>query len=437
MTEQWLREVLDGSPLADQLPTTAAPFLEHRSSDAALGKLDPGRLAGLARVVSSSADAARFLSRRPQLLETLAATDRDALARRGAALLAREVPSSGDLERSLDDLRLLRRDETMLAACLDLGGVVSFREISSFLSMVAEAITRRALHWARHPGDPSIALIGMGKIAGRELTYHSDLDLIFLVADPSIESVSRAARCAQRLIAYLTTLTGAGIAYAVDSRLRPSGRKGALVSTFEAWSRYQTCEARTWEHLALMRARPISGDIDSARVGLASVRAEVLRGHEAPWDEVARMRQRVQAERTSGPERVDFKTGPGGIMDVDFLAAGGLLQHGRHPGELPSVPAMLHCAAGEEPATLLADYDLLRRVEARARWIADRSVDSFAADGRQALLIADLLFPGRGRAALLEAIAGARQRTRRAWTQVTDAHDIGALRHLEAGSGSG
>lgn len=431
MTEARLRDALEGSPLAQQLSTVAAPFLEHRARDRALAALAEPRLRGLARVISSSADAARFLSHRPELLEVLEATDAAGLSRRGEALLAETASAPSALERNLDDLRLLRRDETVLAACLDLGGAASFSEISRFLSLLAESIARRALRLARLPGDPSIALIGMGKIAGRELSYHSDLDLVFLVADPSVDAVSRAARTAQRLIAYLTTLTGAGIAYAVDSRLRPSGRQGALVSTFDAWIRYQTCNARAWEHLALMRARPIAGDIDSARITLDSVRSQVLQSHENSWTEVARVCERVLSERVSGPERVDLKTGAGGTMQVDFLAAGGLLQRGRFPRELASLAAMLRCAIGSTPDRLLADWDLLRRVEARARWIAGRSVDCFAAAGKPTALIADLVFPGQGPSALLEAVVAARQRNCHAWQAVLEAGDIDALRGCE------
>ena len=126
-------------------------------------------------------------------------------------------------------LNLGESDETALAACADLGGLAPFEDVSEYLSLVAETTTRFALDLAHRdlPADASgagFAVIGMGKIAGREFTYHSDLDLIFLF-DGGAEQIARASRLGQRLISYLTTMTGAGIAYAVDTRLRPSGRR--------------------------------------------------------------------------------------------------------------------------------------------------------------------------------------------------------------------
>ena len=84
----------------------------------------------------------------------------------------------------------------------------------------------------------------MGKLGGREFTYHSDLDLIFLHGD-GVEAVPGASRVAQRLISYVTTMTGAGMAYAVDSRLRPSGKQGMLVTSFDGFIAYQSEAAAT------------------------------------------------------------------------------------------------------------------------------------------------------------------------------------------------
>src|SRR3990172_3379766 len=99
----------------------------------------------------------------------------------------------------------------------------------------------------------------MGKLAGREFTYHSDLDLVFLHPGDASE-LAAASRVGQRLVGQLTTMTGAGVAYTVDARLRPSGHQGALVTTFEGFEHYQLEQAQTWEHLALLRSRVIAGD---------------------------------------------------------------------------------------------------------------------------------------------------------------------------------
>jgi glutamate-ammonia-ligase adenylyltransferase len=120
-------------------------------------------------------------------------------------------------------------------------------------------------------------VIGMGKIAGREFTYHSDLDLIFLY-EGGPEEIARTSRIGQRLISYLSTMTGAGVAYAVDTRLRPSGQQGMLVTSYQGFDQYQCEQAKTWEHLALLRARAIAGDVETAQKLLDRVRRTVIGG---------------------------------------------------------------------------------------------------------------------------------------------------------------
>ncbi len=429
-----LQAPLAGTALASRLPAAAAAFLELRGNDAASARLGGQVLAGLARLLASEPRVAGFLAHRPALLERIAAAHAGTLAARAGELAASssEVPP-GDLEETLDGLRLLRREETCLAACLDLGGVVPFEEVSRFLSVLAESITRRALCLAeRGVGSTTAAtlcVIAMGKLAGREFTYHSDLDLIFLYAgrDGDLELPSR---IAQRLIAYLGTMTGAGVAYAVDARLRPSGQQGALVTSFEGFERYQTEQAATWEHVALLRARAIAGGTERAAGVLARVRDKILARAEAPWAYLADLRGRVERERAREQSgAIAFKTGPGGLMDVDFLASGGLLE--RAPATLPGfpgVPAMLRAAArGPRVESLLGDYRFLRVLEARARWCSGRAVESLEPDPEQRARVAALVEPQLDADALAQRIADVRQRVRAAWSSVTTAGTIAAL----------
>ena len=431
--DERLREALVGSPLAARLARAAAPLLEHRSGDAAVRWLEGGALAGLARAVATQPAFAGFLSHRPQLLERIARADAETLARRASELAASALEEpTGDLETELDALRLLRREETALAACCELGGLAPFERISEFLSILAEAITARALHLARRAPAASrqaFAVIGMGKIAGREFTHQSDLDLIFLHAGGPDE-VSLASKIGQRLIAYLTTMTGAGIAYAVDTRLRPSGQKGMLVTSFEGFTRYQCETAETWEHLALLRSRPIAGETELAGEAFATIRQVVLRGGGKPWPYLADLRARVERERAKeGSAPLAFKTGPGGLMDIDFLAGGGLLERGaREFPAFPSVAAMLACALPDERTRRLrADYAALRVLESRARWVAGRAVEEIPAEGEGLVAIAELVEPGLAPAELLERIRSVRRRIRAAYQTVVSAETIAAL----------
>jgi glutamate-ammonia-ligase adenylyltransferase len=307
-----------------------------------------------------------------------------------------------------------------------------FEAVSEFLSILAETITARALQLARRGAGaaaPAFAVVGMGKIAGREFTHQSDLDLIFLHAGGPDE-VAFASRIGQRLIAYLTTMTGAGVAYAVDTRLRPSGQKGMLVTSFDGFTRYQKQTAETWEHLALLRARPIAGELAPAAAALAEVRATVLRGGGKPWSYLADLRARVERERakeTGG--RFAFKTGPGGLMDFDFLAGGGLLERGTQSfPAFPSVPAMLACTLPEaRTRRLRADHAALRIVEARARWVAGRPVEELPAEGEALARIAELVEAGLVAPELLARLRALRTRTRAAYRTVVDAGTIEAL----------
>jgi glutamate-ammonia-ligase adenylyltransferase len=427
-------DAIRGGVLESRLDTAAAPFLERRSKDAAAARLDGDVLCGLARVLASQPMVAGFLSHRPRLLERIANADATTLTVRAKELEEAPDEHANDLETALDVLRIFRREETCLAACLDLGRIIPFEGVSHFLSVLAETIARRALRLAQDelggaPAASDFAVLGMGTIAGREFTYHSDLDLIFLCSRVS-DDISVTSRVGQRMISYLANMTGAGIAYAVDTRLRPSGRQGVLVTSFDRFKSYQLENAETWEHMALLRARAIAGQRDDAQNLLADVRQKVLASSAKSWKYVEELRAKVERERArpSG-HTVALKTGRGGLMDVDFLAAGGVLEvrSDRFP-LVPSVPAMINAVAqGSKVAQLLEDYALLRLVESRVRLIAGRSVEDARTDGDELALLGELVDPDIAPSALLEEIAQAQDRIRTAFESVVERDAISAL----------
>jgi glutamate-ammonia-ligase adenylyltransferase len=433
--EERLTDAVAGSDLAKRLPICGAPFLELRSEDPAARALDGRVLTGLARVLASQPKAAGFLSHRPELLERIAHSDAETLIERARELLASSLRTDpDDLEGCLDELRILRRDETCLAACLDLGQVVDFEAVSHFLSIVAETITRLALDLARRSVDPSLpelafSVIGMGKIAGREFTYHSDLDLIFLY-EGGPDEVARVSRIGQRLVAYLSTMTGAGVAYTVDTRLRPSGQQGMLVTSYAGFEQYQCEKAQTWEHLALLRARAIAGGVDAAQAVLDRTRQAVIGAGQDDWAYLADMRARVEAERGGESEgAIPIKTGRGGLMDIDFVAGGGLLERGAvFLPAVPSVPAMLRAVAGgNRVETLLSDYRTLRVLVARCRWCRSHATEELQTEDESLGIVAELLEPGLAPFELLERVASVRERVRAAYDAVVGAGSIRAL----------
>lgn len=429
-----LADVLDSPVLASRLATVGAPFIERRGGDSAIARLDDAAALGVARLVAASGESSRLFASRPELLERLADVRDgvDALEVRSRELVALEAsPEPDELEDALDGLRLLRREETIFVSCLDLGGLVPFGAVSRFLSVLAESILRRSLRLAAGSAGsgPSISVVGMGKIGGREFTHHSDLDLLFLY-EGGADDVVLVSRVGQRLVSYLTTMTRTGVAYAVDTRLRPSGHQGLLVTSFDAFDAYQRSEAQLWEHLVLVRARVVAGDLERAGERLARTREAVLRTVAAAWTGVAEMRARVERERgdeSSG--RLALKTGPGGLMDVDFLAAGGWLERGagRAPLDAPGNAALLRALVpGPEVESVLAATDALRVVEARARLVAGRALEAIEPTGDAGELTAALLgWDGRG--ALVAHVEAQRNLIRAAWRRVISAGSIAAL----------
>jgi glutamate-ammonia-ligase adenylyltransferase len=418
--------------LCRRLAIPGAEFLEHQGAESVPRSAALRR--GLAAVLASQRGAAGFVTRRSAMARRLRQLDEAWLARR-----ARELEQAGerdaglDLEGFLDELRLLRREDTVLAACLDLSGAVPFVEVSAFLSTLAEGIVGRALRVAEarrsHGKDAPLAVIAMGKLAGREFTYHSDLDLIFLTPGET-EDVEEASRLAQRLVGYLSTMTGAGVAYPVDSRLRPSGHQGMLVTTFAGFERYQLERAEPWEHLALMRSRVIAGAVVQGQALLDLTRSAILARGMSPWRSVAELLDRVHAERgQEGLSGFAFKTGVGGIMDVEFLACGALLERGAAGAPFPpSIPAMLRAAAsGAATEDLLERYAFLRELEARVRWVTDRPETSLDPSTEAFEVVAALMAPEDPAARLLERLESARREVAAAVDRVLAVGSIGGL----------
>jgi glutamate-ammonia-ligase adenylyltransferase len=204
--------------------------------------------------------------------------------------------------------------------------------------MVATTLT---LCWAkiktRHRASPAFAVIGYGKLGGKELGYASDLDLIYLSdeTDTDPNAQQHYTRLGQRINTWLSSHTPAGILFETDLRLRPNGDSGLLVCTLEAFREYELKEAWIWEHQALTRARFVAGDPELGR-RFEAVRQEILcqkRDTEKLKAEVLAMRQKMLDNRQShDPEKFDLKQDPGGIIDVEFAVQYLILAHAHdHP----------------------------------------------------------------------------------------------------------
>jgi glutamate-ammonia-ligase adenylyltransferase len=345
--------VLSGNVSTDRTLHRVLTLLEtimRRTAYLALLIEHPLALSQLVKLCAASPWIAEHLSRYPLLLDELldprtlyAPLRREALAHELDAQLA--LNPDDDLEQQMDVLRHFKQAQVLRVAAADLVGAIPLMVVSDHLTWIAEVIVERVLHIAavnvvpeneRQAVMAGFAIIAYGKLGGFELGYASDLDLVFL-HDGRHEAGTRYARLGQRVVHILTARTPAGILYDVDMRLRPSGASGLLVSSIDAFDKYQNNEAWTWEHQALLRARFVAGS-DAIGARFDTVRHDVLarpRPAAALREEVRQMRERMRKElRQGGAGQFDLKQGPGGITDIEFIVQYAVLRWG---GEYPQL----------------------------------------------------------------------------------------------------
>ena len=306
----------------------------------------PNCLSAVAKLAAASRWAAEYLGRHPILLDEL--LDNRALhapldwAALGHALDAQLDDHAGDVERQMDVLRHFKHAQTFRLLAQDLAGELKLETLSDHLSDLACTCLRSVMRlaWAqlriRHREEPRFAIVGYGKLGGKELGYASDLDIIFLYDDRSAEAAEIYARYALRINSWLSTVSSAGELYQTDLRLRPDGASGLMVSPVEAYESYQRTKAWVWEHQALTRARFVAGD---AAIGerFERLRCEILRQERSASElreEITAMRAKMLAAHPNKSALFDIKHDRGGIIDVEFIVQFLVLAHARAHAEL-------------------------------------------------------------------------------------------------------
>jgi len=318
--------------------------IARRSTYLALLGEYPSALRQLTRLLAASPWAAQMLTRQPSLLDQLI-DPRQLLEEPDWAALAGRLATdldalAGDTEQQMDTLRRFKQVHTLHLLAQDVAGRLTVERLSDHLSALAETLLAETLRrcWDglknRHRDTPRFAVIGYGKLGGKELGYASDLDIVFLYDDDDAHAPEIYARLAQRINSWLTTLTPAGMLYDTDLRLRPDGAAGLLVSSIEAFRTYQTTHAWTWEHQALTRARFVCGepDIGAAFEGFRRTLLCAPRDASKLRGEVLEMREKMRAGHVNKSELFDLKHDAGGIVDVEFAVQYLLLAHAHtHP----------------------------------------------------------------------------------------------------------
>ncbi len=237
--------------------------------------------------------------------------------------------------------------------------------------------------------DSELVVLALGRFGGRALTHASDLDLIYLfTGDHLAESdgprplgaTTYYNRLAQRVTAAMSVPTAAGKLYDVDTRLRPQGAQGPLVVTLDSFERYQREEAWTWEHMALLRARPVYGS-DAARAEVGRIIGDLLAMARDPAklvEDAAGMRDKMAAHKPS-KGALDIKGGPGGLVDLEFAMQVTQLASGQCHDT--NIAAAIRCLAGQglAPATLPDAHGLLARMLVMLRLTAPEGEPATAA----------------------------------------------------------
>jgi glutamate-ammonia-ligase adenylyltransferase len=364
-----------------------------------------------------------LLAKHPLLIEPLFADpnllllSREQLRTDFAALRASLGPAEPpDFELDLDALRLFHHKQTLNVGLLDVDERIARPETEGALTNLAEVMLEAALAVARReaarvrPPSPTaaaarFAVIGMGKLASRELTYGSDLDLVFLYDlesnDPEgfagddaadrMEAQEHCVRVAQRLISAIETPTANGACYEIDSRLRPSGNQGALVTSIAGVRDHYETAAMLWERQALLRARAVAGDARAAAAFESLRREQLLRPlPDGALAEIHRIRARMEQELAAETAtHRDLKRGRGGLLDVEAVVSWLQLRHAPAHPELLEVDrtervlaklAAAGALSNEHARTLTEGWEFLERLASRLRIVENRSISDLDAE---------------------------------------------------------
>jgi [glutamine synthetase] adenylyltransferase / [glutamine synthetase]-adenylyl-L-tyrosine phosphorylase len=337
---------------------------------------------------------AELLVRHPEMWEPFL----DGLGERVRSLaelserLAVRIAQPTDEEEVLRNIRIFQAEEILRIGLHDVAGSLQPLEVSAQLSDLAEVclsagITAALPALVARLGSPHTALtvLALGSLGAREMRYGSDLDLVFLYgdggeSDTGVDHREWFARASQRFIATMEAMLEEGRLYQVDTRLRPSGEQGLLVTSWASFERYHREESAAWERVALLRARIVWTDEPPAARAERG-RALTSLAFDLPVDDATfradlrRVRGRVERERGKVPEGSrHLQFDPGGIMDVELLVALGQLRHAADPEiRTTSTAAVLdRLVVLGWPAALRDDYAVLRRTALRLRLLLDR-----------------------------------------------------------------
>lgn len=277
-------------------------------------------------IFSNSEYLSKILMNSPEYIDSLVAGES---VRKMPSVLRKDLALLIEKHGISTSIRLFRRLEEIRLGISFLNARIGIIELMMSLSRTAEIIILAALQSEglksvlsenRLPDLPPLFIVGLGKLGGREITFNSDIDIIFVCPN---EPTGSDIKIAEKLIRIISSYTKDGIAYSVDMRLRPNGSKGVLVSSIEGVENYYLSSAHLWELQALLKAMPLSGDANNNRAFIQMRQMVLLkRASEIKQDEIKKMCERIQKElskETSNSGLYDIKHGTGGLIELEFF----------------------------------------------------------------------------------------------------------------------
>ena len=361
----------------------------------------PIAISDIARLLGSSRVAAGWMRNHPEFARSLMNPEELAEARTAEALAAEAieaVESSGDdQDTQMSELRRFVRREQLRVAARDILGLASIIEIPEELSNVADAAVAAAVA-ALDPEVP-FAVIGLGRYGGLDLSYASDLDVIFVYEGTTADEARAAARTARGLLQKIGAQTAEGRAWEIDARLRPEGENGQLARSLEGYQRYYAERGQLWERQALTKRRFVAGDPDVGQrfLRLADEWSYQADFSEAEADEVRAMKRRIETERLgTGSKALDVKLGAGGLSDIEFTVQLLQLQHGfgrtsiMDNRTLPALAGLSEHSLLDfgDRATLDVGYRFCQRFRNARYHLSGLASDGFPDDDHEELLLA-------------------------------------------------
>ncbi len=368
-----------------------------RTSIYAILAENPEILHLLSRLFSTSGFLSNFLIRHPEYLDVVTLKDsrREYETKEEMVEELRNLIHQEDsYEGKLNAIRRFKNTETLKLCLRDLNDEVDSLYVGRCLTRIAEASLEIAIRLAyelvgsnsgKHGMDANssdIVIIGMGKLGGIEMSYNSDLDITFIYDGDDQEYFSR---LGQKIISILSIPTVEGFVYKIDLGLRPSGRAGALVSSFESFKRYHEESAKLWERQALIKARPSAGNMQLGSKVMNIINYFVYENTLADdfHKEIHHLRERMEKEiARESKTKLNLKTGRGGLVDIEFiiqmlqLRFGGSHIEVRRQNTMEALKGLKSCdLTNERFYHVLNDgYYFLKRLENVLRLLHDRSI---------------------------------------------------------------